>query len=78
MKNLNGLHWYCEDVLSGKLKVETIWENDDVLALDHPKPVEPVHVVVIPKKHVSSIMDPQAWSLTYLCRWLPQFSNLRS
>ena len=52
--------WYCEDVLSGKLKVETVWENGEVLAFDHPKPVEPVHVVVIPKKHVSSIMDPQA------------------
>ena len=59
--------WYCEDVLSGKLKVETIWENDDVLAFDHPRPVEPVHVVVIPKKHVSSINGPPSTGARPAC-----------
>ncbi len=50
--------WYCEDVLSGKLPVDTIWEDEQVLAFHHPEPHENIHVVVIPKKHIASILDP--------------------
>jgi histidine triad (HIT) family protein len=52
--------WYCEDVLSGKLEVKKVWENELVLAFHHPQPVAETHVVVIPKKHVPSLMDPLA------------------
>lgn len=37
-----------------------IWEDEYVLAFDHPRPVETVNVVIIPKKHLSSIMDEGA------------------
>ena len=52
--------WYCEDVLSGKLEVGRIWEDDRVLAFHHPKPKAEIHVVVIPKDHVPSILDAMA------------------
>lgn len=52
--------WYCEDVLSGKIEVARIWEDDHVLAFRHPQPGAEIHVVVIPKSHVSSILDPMA------------------
>ena len=52
--------WYCEDVLSGKLDVECVHEDDLVLAFHHPKPVADVHVVVIPKAHVAGLMDEAA------------------
>jgi histidine triad (HIT) family protein len=52
--------WYCEDVLSGKIEVNKIWEDKRVLAFHHPKPQAEIHVVVISKKHVPSIMDPMA------------------
>jgi histidine triad (HIT) family protein len=52
--------WYCEDVLSGKLEVKKVWENELVLAFHHPQPVAETHVVVIPKQHVPSLMDPLA------------------
>lgn len=52
--------WYCEDVLSGRLEVEAVWEDERVLAFHHPRPKAEIHVVVIPKKHVSSILDPAA------------------
>jgi len=52
--------WYCEDVLSGKIEVKKVWEDDTVLAFHHPQPHTGIHVVVIPKKHVSSILDPSA------------------
>ncbi len=52
--------WYCEDVLTGRLAVQTVWEDERVLAFHHRDPEAEVHVVVIPKGHVSSIMDSMA------------------
>ncbi len=52
--------WYCEDVLSGKIEVRKVWEDERVLAFHHPRPKDPIHVVVIPKAHVPSILDPTA------------------
>jgi histidine triad (HIT) family protein len=52
--------WYCEDILSGKLVVQLVYEDDLVLAFHHPSPVAPIHVVVIPKSHVSSLLDAAA------------------
>ena len=52
--------WYCEDVLSGKLDVARVYEDDRVLAFHHPKPVADVHIVVIPKAHVGGLMDGAA------------------
>jgi len=52
--------WYCDDVLSGKFAVEKIWEDERVLAFHHPKPTAEIHVVVIPKEHIKSILEPEA------------------
>jgi histidine triad (HIT) family protein len=52
--------WYCKDVLSGQLEVRKVWEDELVLAFHHPQPTAEIHVVVIPKKHVPSLLDPMA------------------
>lgn len=52
--------WYCEDVLSGDLDVRKVWEDERVLAFHHPRPKSGIHVVIISKKHVASILDPMA------------------
>jgi histidine triad (HIT) family protein len=52
--------WYCEDVLSGFMDVSVIWEDERVLAFHHPRPNAEIHVVVVPKVHVDSILDPLA------------------
>ncbi|MFA5308118.1 MAG: HIT domain-containing protein [Dehalococcoidales bacterium] len=55
--------WYCEDLLSGKMPVEIIWEDDLVMAFYHPpfpKESEDVHALVIPKRHVTSALSPEA------------------
>lgn len=52
--------WFCEDVLSGELAIDKVWEDDRVLAFHHPRPKSPIHVVVIPKQHVPSLLDPLA------------------
>jgi histidine triad (HIT) family protein len=52
--------WYCEEVLSGKLAVQKVFEDDRVLAFHHPRPAREVHVVVIPKAHIPSLLDERA------------------
>lgn len=48
--------FYCDEVLSGRTPVERLVETDDVLAFRHTRPFYPVHVVVIPKRHVGSLL----------------------
>ncbi len=52
--------WYCEDVLSGRIEVDRLWEDDLVLAFHHPVPHAEIHAVVSPKRHVVLILDPAA------------------
>ena len=52
--------WYCEDVLTGKLEIERVYEDDRVLAFHHPEPSSDVHVVVIPKEHVPGVLDEKS------------------
>lgn len=48
--------WYCEDVLSGALSVRKVFEDQRVIAFHHPYPEAEIHVVVIPKAHVASLL----------------------
>jgi len=47
--------FYCEQVISGRLKVDIIFETDSVLAFHHTKPYWKEHVVIIPKIHLDSL-----------------------
>ena len=48
--------FYCEQVLSGKTEVEKVFETENVLAYHHTRPFWETHIVVIPKKHISSLL----------------------
>ena len=48
--------FYCEQVLSGKTPVEKVLETENVLAFRHTRPFWETHIVVIPKKHISSLL----------------------
>jgi histidine triad (HIT) family protein len=50
------IDFYCDEVLSGNTEVEKVSETDNVLAYHHTKPFYPVHIVAIPKKHISSLI----------------------
>lgn len=52
--------WYCDDVFSGKLKVDRVYEDELVLAFHHPRPMSEIHVVAVPKAHVSSLLSEEA------------------
>ena len=49
--------FYCDEALSGRTQIEKVVETEHVLAFHHTKPFWPVHIVVIPKAHVSSLTN---------------------
>ena len=49
--------FYCDEALSGRTQVEVIAETETVLAFRHTRPHWPVHVVVVPKLHVPSLLE---------------------
>ena len=51
-----GRDFYCDMVLSGKVDVKVETETDSILAFHHTRPYWPIHIVVIPKKHISSLI----------------------
>ena len=48
--------FYCDEVLSGRTPVDKVVETENVLAFRHTRPYWPVHIVVIPKRHVASLL----------------------
>jgi histidine triad (HIT) family protein len=51
--------FYCDEVLSGRTPVVKVLETENVLAYHHTRPFWPVHIVVIPKRHISSLLTLQ-------------------
>ena len=49
--------FYCDEVLSGHTQVQVVAETDTVLAFHHTRPFWPIHIVVIPKRHIPSLTD---------------------
>jgi histidine triad (HIT) family protein len=49
--------FYCDEALSGRTPIDVVFENDEVLAFHHTRPFWPVHIVVVPKRHIPSLID---------------------
>lgn len=49
--------FYCDEVFSGRTQVEKVHETANVLAYHHTRPFWPVHIVVVPRQHVSSVLE---------------------
>ncbi|MDH5485663.1 MAG: histidine triad nucleotide-binding protein [Gammaproteobacteria bacterium] len=49
---------FCK-IISGDIPGDIVYQDDDVLAFRDLTPQAPMHVLVIPKKHISTINDIQ-------------------
>lgn len=47
---------FCR-IVSGEIKSEKVYEDDRVLAFNDLEPQAPVHILIIPKKHIESTDD---------------------
>lgn len=55
--------FYCENVFSGKVEVEKIKETEKILAFYHTKPSYKLHIVIVPKHHITKLSDVSDMSL---------------
>lgn len=48
--------FFCK-IVKDSLPCDSIYEDDHVLAFNDIKPQAPVHVLIIPKQHINSLMN---------------------
>ncbi|MBP7766685.1 MAG: histidine triad nucleotide-binding protein [Syntrophaceae bacterium] len=54
---------FCK-IIRGEIPCAKVYEDDAVLAFDDIHPMAPVHVVIIPKTHVATLLDVDAKDAT--------------
>lgn len=47
---------FCK-IAKGEIPCSKVYEDDKVLAFDDIHPMAPVHVILIPKNHISTLLD---------------------
>jgi histidine triad (HIT) family protein len=47
---------FCK-IIKGDIPSKKVYEDDAVLAFDDISPMAPVHVVIIPKKHIATFLE---------------------
>jgi histidine triad (HIT) family protein len=47
---------FCK-IVEGKIPAKKVYEDDEVLAFDDIQPQAPVHVLLIPKRHIATLND---------------------
>ena len=50
---------FCK-IIRGEIPCGKVYENDKVLAFNDINPMAPVHVIIVPKKHITTLMDIDA------------------
>lgn len=53
---------FCK-MVSGEIKPDIVFEDENVLAFRDINPQAPVHILIIPKQHISTLNDLQDVSL---------------
>jgi len=53
----SGDDFYCDIALKDTSLLKKEYESDNVIAFHHTRPCWPVHIVVVPKKHIISFTD---------------------
>ena len=51
-----GNDFYCDIVLKNKIELNKEYESENVIAFHHTNPSYPLHIIVIPKKHIASFI----------------------
>ena len=55
---MNGLEncVFCK-IIAGEIPCDKVYENDRVLAFRDIQPQAPVHILILPKRHMESVLD---------------------
>lgn len=53
-----------------RIPAEVVFEDDQIIAFRDIKPVAPVHILIIPKRHISSLQETEPMDQSLLGRLL--------
>lgn len=56
---------FCK-IIKHEIPSNVVFENENVIAFEDLNPVAKVHVLVVPKKHIESLMDIKEEDNTYI------------
>jgi len=56
---------FCK-IIRGEIPCTKVYEDDSILAFEDIHPMAPVHVIVIPKRHISTLMEVSPDTITDL------------
>ena len=56
---------FCK-IIAGEIPSDIVYEEVDLLAFPDTKPQAPVHILIIPKKHIDSLGDVKAEDLALI------------
>jgi histidine triad (HIT) family protein len=66
---------FCK-IIKGEIPCKKIYEDDELLAFYDITPMAPVHFLVIPKKHIKSLMELEAEDIALVGRLLNKAQEL--
>ncbi|MCI9087489.1 MAG: histidine triad nucleotide-binding protein [Clostridia bacterium] len=46
---------FCK-IIKGEIPSEKVYEDDEILAFKDIQPTAPIHILIIPKKHITNLM----------------------
>ena len=49
---------FCK-IIKGEIPTEIIWQDNEIFAFKDIHPLAPTHILIIPKKHIPSIVELQ-------------------
>lgn len=60
---------FCK-MVAGEIKPDLIWEDNEFLAFNDINPAAPVHILIIPKRHIRSLNETTAEDAALMGRLL--------
>lgn len=68
---------FCK-IVDGRIPAKKVFEDDDILAFNDINPARPVHVLVIPKRHIASLATVTAADTPVLGKMLAVANEIAS
>lgn len=66
---------FCK-IVAGEIPAAKVYEDEDILAFNDINPARPVHVLVIPKKHITSLLTVGAEDTPVLGKMLVKANEI--
>ena len=73
---------FCK-IVAGEMGTEFVYEDEQIVAFDDINPVAPVHLLVIPKRHISAVSElteedsPLIGHMVFVLKKLAHQENLK-